>query len=240
MQAIENKDVAEYYDKFWKDLDAKNKGGINSRHRYILYHLKKAGLKKNSSVLEIGCGLGMLTSFIGKSLSSGKIKGVDISPESIQYATKKYGKHNITFEVNNMSDFKSGEKFDFIVFPDVLEHIPVEAHNNIFATIRKLVNPDSVVLINIPNPMALEYMHIHYKDELQIIDQPLHTYTFMKAIYDNGFYLESLKTYPIFFIQPDYQSMIVKHYEAFSIMKQKSNAAVILKNIWLRFLNFIN
>ena len=78
MQAIENKDVAEYYDKFWKDLDAKNKGGINSRHRYILYHLKKAGLKKNSSVLEIGCGLGMLTSFIGKSLSSGKIKVVGV------------------------------------------------------------------------------------------------------------------------------------------------------------------
>jgi 2-polyprenyl-3-methyl-5-hydroxy-6-metoxy-1,4-benzoquinol methylase len=240
MQAIDNKKVAEFYDKFWADLDQKKLSGINSRHRYILYHLKKAGLRKDSKVLEIGCGLGMLTHFISRSIPSGRITGVDISPESIEYARKKYGSRNISFYVNDMTDFKLEEKFDFIVFPDVLEHIPVEAHANIFRTIRRLVHSQSTVLINIPEPLALEYMHIHFKSELQIIDQPLHTYPFLKALYENGFYLFSLKTYSVFYEEPDYQSLVVKPYEALTTMKQKGKFSVFLRSVWLRIMNFIN
>jgi 2-polyprenyl-3-methyl-5-hydroxy-6-metoxy-1,4-benzoquinol methylase len=240
MQEVDNKQVADYYDKFWQELDSKNLGGINSRHRYILYHLKKAGLKKNSTLLEIGCGLGMLTSFIGKELSTGKITGVDISPESVSYANKKYGNKNVSFLVSDMTDFKSNEKFDFIVFPDVLEHIPIEAHSNIFSTVRKLVKDNSIVYVNIPNPIALEYCHEHKLPGIQIIDQPLHAYPFLKPVYENGFYVESIKTYSIFYDEPDYQRMIIKPYLPFKKMTVKSKASVISKSIWLRILNFIN
>lgn len=240
MQAVDNKQVADFYDKLWADLDQKNMSGINSRHRYILHNLKKAGLKKNSKVLEIGCGLGTLTNFISRALPSGHITGVDISPESVAFATKKYAKNNISFAVSDMTNFISQQKFDFIVFPDVLEHIPIEAHNNIFATIRKLVDINSTVLINIPNPIALEYLHIHNREALQIIDQPLHSYPFLKAIYENGFYLISLKTYSIFYKQADYQSMILKPYAAIASMDVKSKSSVVMKSIWLRFVNLFS
>ena len=238
MQGIDNKQVAEYYDKFWQHLNAVNQGGINSRHRYILYHLKKAGLRNDSNVLEIGCGLGMLTSFIGRNLSKGKITGVDISPESIAYARKTYGKSNVAFEVSDMTDFKSSESYDFIVFPDVLEHIPIEFHSNILATIRKLITPEGTVLVNIPNPHALEYFHEYKKEALQIIDQPLHTYPFLKAFYDNDFYLTSLKTYSIFHVEPEYQSLILKPNKRFHSMNEKSRLSVFIKSAWLRIMNF--
>jgi 2-polyprenyl-3-methyl-5-hydroxy-6-metoxy-1,4-benzoquinol methylase len=240
MQAVDNKQVADFYDKLWADLNKNNLSGINSRHRYILYNLKKAGLKKNSKVLEIGCGLGTLTNFISGAIPSGHITGVDISPESIESAKKMHVKKNISFAVSDMTNFVSEQKFDFIVFPDVLEHIPIEAHNNIFATIRKLVDVNSTVLINIPNPIALEYLHIHNRELLQIIDQPLHTYPFLKAIYENGFYLISLKTYSIFYKQADYQSMVLKPYMALSSMEGKSKSSVIMKGIWLRFVNLFS
>jgi 2-polyprenyl-3-methyl-5-hydroxy-6-metoxy-1,4-benzoquinol methylase len=238
MQTVDNKHVAEFYDKFWADIEQKKLSGINSRHRNILLQLKKAGMRKNSTVLEIGCGLGMLTNFISKALPQGHITGVDISPESIEYASKKYGSRNASFEVNDMTNFRSDMKFDFVVFPDVLEHIPIEAHHAIFKTIRTLVKNNSVVLVHIPHPIALEYMHIHHKSELQIIDQPLHTNQFLKAVYQNDFFLFSLKTYSIFYEEPDYQCMLIKPNESYKSMKLKSRFSIISRNIQLRILNF--
>lgn len=238
---MENQQVAAFYDKFWAELDKKKLSGINSRHRYILRNLKLAGLKRNSTVLEIGCGLGMLTGFIAKSIPAGKIVGVDISPDSIEYAKKKYASNsNMSFRVDDMTDFKIGDTFDFVVFPDVLEHIPIEAHATIFKTIRQLVHDDSIILINIPNPPALEYMHVHYKSELQIIDQPLHTDKFLKAIYENGFFLEQLSTYSIFFKEPDYQSMIVKPALPFKVMAPKNKLSVLRRSILLRLENLLS
>lgn len=59
-------EVSDYYDKLWSELDEKKLGGINSRHRFFLRILKKAGLKSNSRVLEIGCGNGTLTDLLQK------------------------------------------------------------------------------------------------------------------------------------------------------------------------------
>jgi len=54
-------EVSEYYDGFSSYQLAK---GINSRHLSIFRFLRKAGLKKNSIVLEIGCGIGTVTHLI--------------------------------------------------------------------------------------------------------------------------------------------------------------------------------
>ena len=239
METIENKQVAEYYDKLWKELESKNLGGINSRHRYILYHLKKAGLKKNSRILEVGCGLGMLTSFIGKSIPNGMITGVDISPESIEFAKRKYGSANVHFEVNDMSNFSTDKKFDIVIFPDVLEHIPVESHNRIFSLVRNLLEPHSRIIIHIPNPAATAYMRIHHPEAMQIIDLELHTDEFLKAMYSNGLFLESLKSYSIFHNEPDYQLLILRQNLPYRTMTQKSRISLLRRSLWLRLLNLI-
>ncbi len=235
----EYSEVSQYYDKLWAQLDQQKLSGINSRHRFFLKYLKAAGLKRNSRVLEIGCGNGTLTAFVARHIPSGKITGVDISPETIEMAKHRYLKSikNIEFKVSNMTNFRDQEKFDFVIFPDVLEHIPLEAHNNIFKTIRENVHQDSTVLINIPYPRASEFMTKHHPEHMQIIDQALHTDTFIKAIYDNDFYLEQLKSYTVFFKEPDYQLLLVRPNKTLTKMQSKSKLSILTRSLLLRIEN---
>ena len=96
--------------------------------------LIKSGLRKDSVVLEVGCGVGTLTVLLNKFLSKGKLVATDISDESIEKAKKRIPNSNkIDFFVTDMKDFSYSQKFDFIVLPDVLEHIPIDQHKELFS-----------------------------------------------------------------------------------------------------------
>lgn len=228
-------EVSEFYDKEWAEIEKRKESGVNSRHRLILQKLKKAGLKRNSNVLEIGCGNGTLTNFIAGHIPNGRIVGADISPETIKMAKAKFSnRKNIEFLVSDMTNFKYDYKFDFVVFPDVLEHIPIEAHDNILKTIAGNVHQGSIVFVNIPNPRAIDYLQIHHPELMQIIDQALHTDKFLLAFYSNGFYLDNLSTYPVFYEEPDYQSLVFKVKSNFSKMTVRPKWKVLSRSIFLR------
>lgn len=231
------KEVSVYYDKLWADLEKQNLTKPNSRHYTILKNLKRAGLKNDSVVLEIGCGIGTLTALVAKNISSGFIVAADISPETIDFDKHKHSSFkNIEFLVSDMTNFSHTKKFDFVVLPDVLEHIPAEAHGNIFKTIRTLIHDKSVVLINIPDPRCLEWFHQYKPDMLQIIDQPLYTDKLLSAIYPHGFYLESLESYALGYYQHDYQSLILRPNIALKEMVQKTKMGQIIAKFKARFL----
>lgn len=200
--------VKEYYDTF---KDHQKKLGINIRHRTILKNLKSAGLKPNSNVLEIGCGIGTVSHLILKHITQGSFVGLDISSESIKMAQQFNAFHKkAEFFVDDMSNFTHKTKFDFVVFPDVLEHIPVEQHANIFKTISELTTPDAVVLINIPEPNYLNWMRIHQPEGLQIIDQSLSIQDLLNNSYPYGFKLYSMNPYQLHYTSPDYLSIVLK------------------------------
>jgi trans-aconitate 2-methyltransferase len=230
------KDVSEYYDKLWADLEDQNINRINSRHRIILHKLKKLGLAPDSSLLEVGCGNGLLTSFLAGYVTQGPITAADISPASIEYAKKKYkALSNIQFVVSDLSDFTANTQFDFIVFPDVLEHIPVEQHRNIFRLIRKVAHDKTTVFINIPNPRAIKWYAKHQPESLQIIDQPLDASVLLADIYANDFYLESFETYSLHHEEPDYQSLVVRPNTDLKAMTPKSKIDLLLRSLKFRF-----
>ncbi|MBK8658837.1 MAG: class I SAM-dependent methyltransferase [Bacteroidetes bacterium] len=227
-----NKDVAEFYDKEWADFNDKGLSKPNSRHRTILKNLKAAGLTKSSNVLEVGCGLGSLSGLIIKFLSDGNFIGADISPKTIELLKKKYSEFkNADFLVTDMSNFKHNIKFDFVVFPDVLEHIPVEAHDNIFKTLSQITHNDSVILVNNPEPFALEWIIKNKPEQLQIIDQPLHINHFSNLSYSNGFYIESVMPYSLHTYQYDYQNIIIKPIKSLQEVAQKKSLDAILANL---------
>ena len=232
----DGKEVSSYYDKLWAELEDKNVNRINSRHRIIRHKLKKLGLKKDSSLLEVGCGNGLLTSFIAQYLTQGKITAADISPASIEYARKKYATHsNINFVVSDLSDFDAQTTFDYIVFPDVLEHIPIEQHRNIFRLARKMSHEKTTVFINIPNPRALKWYAEHQPEALQIIDQQLDASVLLADIYANDFYLESFETYALHLEEPDYQCLVVRPNADIKSVTPKSKAELLLSSLKFRF-----
>lgn len=200
-------EVKKYYDTF---KDQQKKLGINSRHRTILKNLKKLGLKSNSHVLEIGCGIGTVSHLILKQILEGSFVGLDISSESIKLAQQLNSFHKkAEFMVNDMSNFIHTTKFDFIVFPDVLEHIPVEQHANIFKTISELSTPNAVVLINIPEPNHLNWLRANHPEKMQIIDQSLSMHELLNNCYPFGFQVHSITPYHLYYDVPDYLSIVL-------------------------------
>lgn len=229
---VSSQDVAGFYDKEWAEYEAKGLSKPNSRHRTILKNLKKAGLKSNSTVLEIGCGIGSLSGLIIAYLADGFFTGADISPQTIEFLKKKYNNRaKSDFVVTDMIDFQYNRKFDFIIFPDVLEHIPVESHPGIFKTLKNLVHDNSVILVNNPEPFALEWVREYRKDLLQIIDQPLHVDHFARLAYDNGFYIERVEPYALHTQQFDYQNIVIKPKRPLKALEQKSKSDLIVANI---------
>ena len=196
------KEVAEFYNSFTK---YQNRVGVNSRIRTILKNLKKLKLKSNINILEVGCGVGLLSVQLKKIYSHANLFGTDISEGCIKEATQRAGDAKTQFLVTDMSDFNPTEKFDLVLFADVLEHIPVENHFAIFKKLSACTNKNCVVAINIPHPSYLEWQIKYQTEALQIIDQPLHLPLLIDSIYKNGFMIEQLSSYSLYHNLPNYQ-----------------------------------
>lgn len=231
---MENKEnVKTYYDNY---VGRQRNQGITPRHRFILKRLKQYGLKSNSKVLEIGSGIGTLSELIVKEVKNGYFLGCDISERSIEVCNAEL-KHSYTdFLVTDMSNFKSDIQFDFIVFPDVLEHIPESEHALIFQNISKCIHEDSIVVINIPEPKYLNWVRHKRPELLQIIDQSLSMQDLMNNTYSAGFFLEEILPYAIHTNVPNYLSIIFSRKAELSEMKMKGGFGKLWDNLKYRFL----
>ena len=225
--------VAEFYDKY---SESQRKTGVHIRHYTILKKLKAAGLKSDSKILEIGCGIGTLTGLLAGFVREGKVICTDISPESISIAKSLNSNYsNIEYFVTDMSDFKPSDKFDFIVFPDVLEHIPKEQHNNIFRNISKSIHPESKVAVHIPDPINLQYVRDKTPELLQIIDQPLFIEDFAAAVKDTPFMVEIYERYCLFNREPDYNWLLFSVKRSYNTTEKQSRYKLKIIELFRRY-----
>lgn len=202
------KEVENFYDDFAK---AQNITGINKRHYSIKNWCLKFGLKPNSKVLEIGCGIGTFTELIANYCVDGIIDGYDISGENIKVAKERLSKYsNVNLKKGDVTEEQFKDQYDFIILPDVLEHIPIELHGKLFESLNKVLSSEGKIIVHIPNPGYLEWCHINTPENLQIIDQPLYTNLLTNNIFDNGLYIHYLNTYSIWIDQCDYQVLVLK------------------------------
>ena len=75
--------------------------------------LQKTGLRKGLRILDIGCGTGVLESYLLPH-SPRQIVGVDISPGMIEKARSKYATPIVDFRCQDVWDIQ-GESFDYII-----------------------------------------------------------------------------------------------------------------------------
>lgn len=196
-------DVSNFYDQF---SDKQNKSGVHKRHLIILEWLKYFGLKSDDKVLEIGSGVGTVTGLLSGFLKDGRLTANDISAKSIDIARERLKTcRNINFIVGDITKTNISEKFDVIVLPDVLEHIPSDLHNELFSYLHKRLNEKGFIAIHIPNPYYLEWVIENRPEELQVIDQPLHINFLADTFHKSRFYVSYLNNYAIWNDKPDYQ-----------------------------------
>lgn len=195
-------EIGKWYDEF---AGQQVKTSVNLRHYRIMGFLAGKGLTRRSKVLEIGCGIGTLTGLLLKYVNKGEVVAVDISAASVEIAGKRLSHYpNITFIVSDMTDFSHPGVFDFIVLPDVLEHIPEDQHRNLFRTLADHMHEKSVILIHIPHPRAIDYIRKTAPDQLQIVDQAIEADSLLSNAYSSDLVLESYISYPLFDRENDY------------------------------------
>lgn len=217
MSEVSKESVSEFYDSFLEEEEASLK--LNIRHYKVFRELCRAGLKRDHKVLEVGCGFGTVTSLLAPYLKRGKVLAVDISPNRVAMAQKNLGRYkNIEFLVSDMSDFARDEKFDAVLMPDVLEHIPVEQHEALFKTFAAHLNPGGMVFVHIPHPLSLDWARINRPESLQIIDQSLYTEMYMPPISKSGFYVDTLISYNLTLNLPDYQIVVFRQKDPYPAM----------------------
>lgn len=83
----------------------------NQNRRFNI--IKQIGIKNSDSVLDVGCGYGDFSKFLGE-----KYCGIDLRQHAIDGAAKKYpGKRFITGDINSLD-----EKFDWVVASGIFCH----------------------------------------------------------------------------------------------------------------------
>ncbi len=102
------KDYSYYYDLFYRDKDYKGEALL------VDQALKKHG-RDIQSILSFGCGTGRYERELEK--VGYHIHGIDMSEEMISVAmnSSEYNEESITYEVADIRDYHSGEKYDAVI-----------------------------------------------------------------------------------------------------------------------------
>jgi 2-polyprenyl-3-methyl-5-hydroxy-6-metoxy-1,4-benzoquinol methylase len=98
----------------------------------------------NASVLDIGCGEGAISDFLTTAQQTSYV-GLDISKEAILVAKHKRGPPR-KFVHANLYDFKPLQKFDAIIFSDVLYYVEYE---KVLKQYAEYLKPGGIFIISI-------------------------------------------------------------------------------------------
>ncbi|MFP3153779.1 class I SAM-dependent methyltransferase [Lachnospiraceae bacterium ZAX-1] len=131
--------------------DPKAMASFFSKYKFIF---QMVGASKN--VLEVGCNEGYGCFMLSKNATH--VVGIDFDKDAIEYAQKAFGADTIDFICDDFleHDFK-GEKFDFIVSTDVIEHIEQAKEDDFLKQICKNLTEHGVAIVSTPNITAFEY-----------------------------------------------------------------------------------
>lgn len=108
-------DQREFFNKLapvWDEITKHNSDKINKI-------LEITGLKDNLNILDVGCGTGILESFLLK-YNPNAITAVDISDKMIEVAKSKYTDSRITFLCEDIQEHKG--LYDYIIIYSAYPH----------------------------------------------------------------------------------------------------------------------
>ena len=117
--------------------------------------------KKNSTLLEIGAGMGALTGLFCK--LCGRVVALEQSPKRAEIIKERYlCENNLQIVCGDINTYSFNEQFDYIVCAGVLEYAGVGSdslnpHQEMLNQISKLLKNDGKFLLAIENRFGLKY-----------------------------------------------------------------------------------
>lgn len=167
------------------EYDEKREGSKNGRYyskEWLRWMVKRINIPKHASILDIGCGTGILYEILKEEKLECKYVGIDLSESMIEVGKKRYPGIDLQVMDSENLDFKD-KSFDIVFMRSVLHHLPhpVKAIQEMSRVSRGVVlisEPSKNILTEFPRYLAKKFTshfdpeHTHYsKKELKTLLQ---------------------------------------------------------------------
>ena len=131
------------YDKgLWDGLE-----NLNELARFSVLAGYVQFLKPNNpSILEIGCGEGVLAQRIGRH-HYGSFLGTDVADAAIERAISRFGDKQTQFEAVDMNDFTTDKQFDLIIFNEAIYYLNPLV-DRLMGQYAPMLKPDGLLIIS--------------------------------------------------------------------------------------------
>ena len=104
----------------------------SAQFKWAMDLVSKLELRGDENVIDIGCGDGKITAAIADRVPRGKVLGIDLSGDMVEFACNKYQQHdyqNLSFQQKDATQLAYQDEFDVVVsfacLHWVKDHIPV-------------------------------------------------------------------------------------------------------------------
>jgi 2-polyprenyl-3-methyl-5-hydroxy-6-metoxy-1,4-benzoquinol methylase len=151
--------MKELYNNYYKEGLSQSKSQNLDKNSFELaarkykwnYHRFFSALKKDASILDLGCGVGQFLFYL-KNCGFNNLTGIDISSTQIALALQMQPQLNF-LHVENSVDFllNKDNVYDAIVLNDVLEHIEIEQIIPFLNALHHSLKPGGIIVIKTIN-----------------------------------------------------------------------------------------
>jgi 2-polyprenyl-3-methyl-5-hydroxy-6-metoxy-1,4-benzoquinol methylase len=124
---------------------------------------------RGKKVLDIACGAGYGSQMLGLAGASAVV-GVDISPQTVQYASQHYQTPGVEFICADAEQFEWPDKFDVIVSFETIEHL--QYPDKFLERIHSLLVPDGNFILSVPlgETRHVDRYHLHAFSQEDVFD----------------------------------------------------------------------
>ena len=141
-----------------------------SRQRHCL--VRPLGISAGDRVLELGCGCGAITRYLGE--LGAYVVGVEGALARARIAAERCRDlSNVTIFAENLTQYTTGERFDWVLLVGVLEYAPLFAPGDeplldYLRCARAFLAPEGRLVVAIENKLGLKYFNGSAEDHLGI------------------------------------------------------------------------
>ena len=128
--------------------------------RMLALCCKRARIDDGMDILELGCGWGSLTLWMGETFPNSRVMAVSNSASQkafIDERARRMGIDNVEVVTCDINDFDAGRKFDRVVSVEMFEH--TRNHPALFERISRWLKPDGLLFFHIFCHRAYPYFY---------------------------------------------------------------------------------
>ncbi len=146
------------------DLDLSESTGGETYRLHVARYAFAGENARPGRLLDIACGVGYGTRLLAERYPGiDAVLGVDVSPEAIEYARKRYAGDGVKFSSGNAVDFTDTSGFDTIVTLETIEHIEAEPRA-FLENLKRLLRPGGLVIASAPTTPSVDVNPHHTRD----------------------------------------------------------------------------